>query len=101
MLDKPFPFATRRTKKDAPPLVDVDGKPLATQPEPRNWCRFALVVSLVPPPDGGIISFSTTSRTLRATIHAPRKVVTGLTLAALGSVPWVRELALWVFAHWK
>jgi len=102
MLDALHHFAGRRAKKDAPPLVDAEGEPLETALPPlRSWCRIALAISLVPPPTGQIVTLSSTRRTVRATLHAPKTAVFALTTAALGSVPWIRELAVWCLAHWK
>jgi len=102
MLDAIHHFASRRLKRDAPPLEGEEGEPLETLVPPlRSWCRITLGVSLVPPPTGQIITYAMTRRTLRATLHAPKTAVCAVTLAALGSVPWIRELVMWCIAHWK
>lgn len=100
MLDKPFPFAARR-KPDAPPLVDAEGVPLATTPEPRTWCRLAVSISLVPPKQGRVFSIESGPWTRRGVMYAPRFVMWTLFIATLGQVPWIKDLALWLFTHWK
>lgn len=100
MLSTLHHLATRR-KRLLPPLVDADGKPLATRIPPIfNWCRISLVVSLVPAPEGNLITYSLTRRTLRATVHATRGAVATAVLALAGCVPWIRELAIFAVKNW-
>lgn len=99
MLDEPI-HLTRRPKRGAPPLVGPDGEPLATIPPGRSWYRLSLSISLVPPKSGQVFSIDSTPTTRRLVIYAPRAVVVTLTMALLGSVPWLQHLVLWLVTHW-
>jgi len=101
MLNAIHHFAARRLKKDAPPLVDAAGAPLPTLPPRHGWVRLAFEARLVPLPTGKWLDWTITNRTLRFMVYSPVRLIMGLLTAGLGCVPWVRELVVWVFAHWK
>ena len=78
-----------------------EGERREAAPPPYSWCRVAFSVTMVPPKTGQVFSIEQGPRTRRVVMYAPRAVVVSLTLAGLGSVPWVRDLFLWCVTHWK
>jgi len=77
------------------PVVEPEEPAEGVGPLPYSWCRVAFSVTLVPPKTGRVFCIEQGPRTRRVVMYAPRAVVISMTAAALGSVPWVRELVAW------
>lgn len=92
-------FAGRR-KKDAPPLVDAQGEPLAQAPRQRSWCRLQVTVTLEPPKEGRVWDIVRGPYSTRLMIFAPRHVMYAVWVALLGQFPWIQQLVLWLAKHW-
>lgn len=92
-------LAARRRREALPVAVEWEGSE-DLGPLPYSWCRVAFSVTLVPPKQGRVFSLEQGPRTRRVVMYAPRAVVVSLTLAGLGSVPWVREVVEWGWRVW-